>query len=189
MSFHIPFRSFNRSQRERVGGVQLVPATSAWVNVDSPRIQRDLARHSAIGALVQVGDGLGFTSDGYLQDGVAVTKAAVGSLNLSVSVGRVVRSVANGSAVVTVPAVTGTPAVIAGANATGPRIDVICVNTTSGAITVEQGTTAGVANANLFNRLSIVADLPANRIPVALVYLPVNTANVNLDTATIVPLR
>lgn len=188
MSYHIPFRTFARSPKARINGVQLQPTQSAWVNVDSPRVQRDLARHAAIGQVLQVGDGLGFTSDGYLLDGAAVTKTAVGSLNLTVSQGRVVRSVANGSVQVAVPATT---TLAVGANTTTPagaRIDVVAIDTTSGAaVVVPSPSATGTANANLFNRLGLIADLPANRIPIALVSVPSGAAN--LDAATIVPLR
>ena len=182
MSVHVPFRSFNRSQKSRVGGVTVGSTSGTWVNVDSPRIQRDLARHSAIGSLIVAGAPLGFSSDGYLTDGARVSKTAAGSLNLTVTQGFFTR--ANGATGSN--AATTTLAVGAG-GATGPRIDVVAIDTAGAAFVVVQGTAAGVVSANLHNRLSLVADLAANRIPVALVLVPQSAAN--LDAATVVELR
>ena len=184
MSLHVPLRSYNRSQRVRVGGSTLTQAagTATWVNVESPRVDRDLARHSTLGGIFTVGAPLGFTSNGYLTDGARVSKTAAGSLNLTVTQGFFTRAdgtTGNNAA-------TTTLAVGAG-GATGPRIDVVCIDTAGAAFVVVAGTAAGVANANLYNRLSLVADLPANRIPVGLVLVPTSAAN--LDNATVVNLR
>lgn len=180
MSFHVPFRSFNRSQRSRLNGATPTATASVYANVDSPRVQRDLARHASIGALIQAGDGYGFTSDGYLYDGGQVSKTAAGSLNLTVAAGRVTR--ANGNSVSIVA--TTTLAVAAGVVG-GPRIDVVAIDTTSGAAVVVGGT--GTASANVYNKLGLVADLPANRVPIALVIVPTSAAN--LDAATVINLR
>jgi hypothetical protein len=178
MSLHLPLRTGNRSQRQRVGGSTLSVANTVWANIDAPRNARDIARHVTLGGLFQAGVPLGFTSDGFLTDGARVSKTAAGSLNLTVSQGFFTRAsgaTGNNAATTTLGVTTG------GAN---PRIDVVCIDTAGAAFVIVNGT--ATANANLFNRLGLVADLPANRIPVALV---LKGTAANLDADTIVQLR
>lgn len=179
MSLHVPFRAFNRSQRPRIGGEQFTsPTASVWLNVDNPRIQRDLARHSSLGSIFAVGDALGLPSDGYITAG---GKVAVRATTLVMDVAPVFFTRASG--------VNGTQVAdtvtIGAADATNPRIDVVAVDTNTPDIVVVAGT--ATANATLFNRLGVVATLPANRIPIALVLVPATATT--LSQANVVQLR
>lgn len=55
MANYLPVRAFNRSQKVRIAGQQLSPEETKYVNADDRKVQRDWARHSAIGAVVVVG--------------------------------------------------------------------------------------------------------------------------------------
>jgi hypothetical protein len=178
MSIHIPMRTFNRSQRVRIGGSSLSPTVSTWINVDSPRNQRDLARHSGIGAIYDVGDALGFPSDGYITNGGFVTVRA-STLVMDISPVYFVRASAVAGSQV------ADTVTIGAADATNPRIDVVAVDTATPDIVVVAGT--ATANATLFNRLGVVPTLPANRIPIALVLVP--NAATTLSQANVIQLR
>jgi hypothetical protein len=181
MSLHVPYRSFNRgSQKIRVGGSTLSPTAGTLINLDSPRNRRDLARHTSIGGVIQSGTAVGFTSDGFLTDGGFVTKTAAGSLNLTVSTAYFTR--ASGAT----SSIAGVTNLAITTGASNPRIDVIAIDTATPALVKIDGTATALAN--LHNKLGLIADLPANRIPIALLYVPGGSVT-NLDTATIIPLR
>lgn len=171
MSLHLPFKSLNRSQRVRVGGATLSSAATAaptYVNIESPRILRDLARHTTLGGVIQAGAPFGFASDGYRTDGGLVSVRATG-LVMDVSAAFFVRA---SGATGTNPADTVT---IGAADGTNPRIDLVCIDTNTPDAVVIAGT--ATANANLYNRLGVTPTAPANRIPIALVLVPPTATN------------
>jgi hypothetical protein len=134
MSTLVPLRAFNRSQKFDIGAKSVSPSSTVYVNVDSPRVQRDLARHAAIGALLQVGPSFFQADDGYVTGGGKVSSRAT-TLVLDVSPVAWV----NAAKVAGVQSTAGT-ATLGAADATNPRIDVVVVDTTTGAFSVIAGT-------------------------------------------------
>lgn len=137
MSQLLPVRGFNRSQRVGIAGKDVRPNTTTWVNIDNKRVQRDLARHSTLGALMAVGNPIFQDDKGVVETGGVVTVRATGRVvDVSASSGQKADgtnwSAAAGTATVT-------------ANASGqPRIDAVVVNVSTGALSVNAGTgTAG----------------------------------------------
>lgn len=177
MSLLIGFRTLARRSGFDVGSKSFVPQKTTWVNLDNKRVSRDLARHSAIGQLIQAGIPFFQNDDGVVDQGGKVTVRATG-LVLDVSAVNFTRaSGATGSGV------AGT-ATVGAADATNPRIDAVVVDTTSGAISVAAGTaTAGTNLVTLAGKPALVA----NRIALSYVLVP-NTAT-NLVQDNVVDVR
>lgn len=178
MSVLIGLRAFNRSQKSRIGGKQPTSNKTTWVNVDNARVQRDLARHSAIGAVHTVGVPFTQIDDGVVDAGGAVTVRATG-LVLDVSAVNYTR----GDGTTKGSGAAGT-ATVGAADATNPRIDIIAVNSATGAFVVVAGTAS--AGASLDNHRGL-ADLPANRIALAHVLVPATATN--LTQASVADVR
>lgn len=187
MSVLVSFRNYNRSQRVRVGGKVLNATSDTLLNVDSPRVQRDLARHSAIGAIHEGARGRIFQADdGYLTGGGVVANRATG-LVVDISATSWVNA-----AKVAGNAAAGT-ATVGAADGTNPRIDIVVVNTGSGAYSVVAGT--ATANATLAlqrpgqttNTLAGIAAVPASSIALAYILVPANATN--LTAANVLDVR
>ena len=167
----------NRSQKFDIGGKTIAPATgasgtgagaTAFVNVDNPRVARDLARHTTLGALI-AGVGVPFftADDGVVLQGCQVTPTAVAG-QVSVAPG-VVQTAAGASVTVAGGTLTLTDP------ATNPILSLVAVNTTNGAL----AEIAGAETANLtatralffHDTLSAIV-IPANRIVLAHVFQP-----------------
>lgn len=114
--------------------------TTVVVDLDDAGTRADLAHHSAIGQLLVFGEPQRSTTAPVIEAGV-VGQAVPGSLNVPVTAGRT-RDAAN--ATVAVPAVTVTAGA---APATGKRVDLVQVNTTTGVTTLKAGTAANAAAA------------------------------------------
>ena len=173
MSQLVPFRGFNRSQKVGLGGKDLRPNASTFINIDNPRVIRDLGRHSAIGSIFAVGSAFYQNDDGYVEYGGSVTKQAAG-LVLDVTTGGFRR--ANGAA----GTITAGTATLGAADATNPRIDTIVVNTTTGAVSVIAGTATAGAHLSEPSRTGFragVGTVPADRIVLAYVLLPATATN------------
>lgn len=173
MSTIVTLRNFNRSQGVRIGGKKLRSNADTFVNVDSPRVQRDLGRHSAIGAFLHTGTAFFQLDDGYVTNGGVVSNRATG---LVLDVSPVSFITAAGA---TVSAAAGT-ATVGAADATNPRVDTIVVNTSSGAYSVIAGTAA--AGAQIINPaatgfLASKGTVVANRIVLAYVLVPATATN------------
>jgi hypothetical protein len=162
MSVLIGLRAFNRSQRFDIGGKSLSPSSTALVNIDNKRVQRDLGRHSAIGAFFQTTPPIFQNDDGVVNQGGKVTTRAT---TLVLDISPVYATRASGA---TVSHVADTVTLTA-ADATNPRIDTIALNTSSADIVKIDGT--ATAGANLFN-LTGKGTVPANRIVLAYVLVP-----------------
>lgn len=171
MSLMVGFRSLSRKFNADVGGRGFTTATTTWVNLDNKRVARDLARHSSIGQLVQVGS-FWKSDDGVVDFGGKVTVRATG-LVLDVSAVNFTR----GDGTTKGSGAAGT-ATVGAADATNPRIDTVVVDTTSGAYSVVAGT--ATAGANLVNRTGI-GTLAANRIALAYVLVPATATNLTQD--------
>jgi hypothetical protein len=172
MSTLVPLRAFNRSQKFDIGAKSVSPSSTVYVNVDSPRVQRDLARHAAIGALLQVGPSFFQADDGYVTGGGKVSSRAT-TLVLDVSPVAWV----NAAKVAGVQSTAGT-ATLGAADATNPRIDVVVVDTTTGAFSVIAGTATAGASLSptrpgaASTYLAGVPAISANKIALAYVLLP-----------------
>lgn len=165
MSTMIALRGLTRNKSVDVDGKPIRRDVTTWANIDNPRVQRDIAKHSAIGgAVFPFGDTYFQNDDGVVTGGGKVTVRAT---TLVTDVSKTFVKRANG-AVVDVDA--GAAPALGAADATNPRIDVIAVDTSgAGAFVVVAGT--ATAGANLTNRLGMAA-LPANRTALAAVLVP-----------------
>jgi hypothetical protein len=166
MSTLLGLRALNRSKRINIDGKPLTTDKTALVNVENPRVFRDLARSSTLGgAYIQVLAPFFQNDDGRVdQGGKVATRATtlvldIGSVNFTRASG------AKGSN----PAATAT---LAAADVTNPRIDTVAINTTSGAIVVIAGT--ATAGASLFNLVG-KGTVPASRVVLAYVLVPAAT--------------
>lgn len=169
MSTILGVRAFNRSQHFNIGDKAANPSSTVLVNIDNKRVQRDIARHASIGALLQVQAPFFQNDDGTVDQGGRVTAPAsglvlnVGAINFTRGDGTTKGSGAAGTATV------GT------ADVTNPRIDTVVVDTTAGTFSVIAGT--ATAGANAFN-LTGKGTVPANRIVLAYVVVAANAANI-----------
>lgn len=174
MSTLIPFKALNRSQSVDIGAKKLSTSKFALLNVDSSRVQRDLARHTTLGALLQVGAPIWQGDDGIVTGGGVVTARAT-TLVLDVAATGY-RTAAGVDAV----AAVGT-ATIGAADVTNPRVDTVVLNTSSGAYSVIAGTAAAsgqIANPAAPNFRGTLGALPANRIVLAYVLVPANATTI-----------
>lgn len=55
MATYLPIRAFNRSQNVRIDGQKILPTANAYVNIDDAKARKELAYHSAIGAVYPTG--------------------------------------------------------------------------------------------------------------------------------------
>lgn len=168
MASLLPVRAFNRSQRFRVGPKALSPTATKYVNIDNPRVRRDIARHSTLGAIFPLGDVVSITDDGYVDGGGTVSASSPASLVLRVTAGSWVR---NSGARVAFNAGTVT---LAAADGTNPRIDLVVVNN-SGTLSKVDGTAAASPARPA---------VPANSVALAEVRVPANDTAVTQDQIT-----
>lgn len=166
MSTMTGLRAFNRSQKIRVGGKALSPNQTTLVNLDSVRVQRDLGRHSAIGAIHTSLAPFFQNDDGVVLSGGTVSTSA-GSLTVSTT------------AVYFTP-VTGDETThaadtvaLAASDATNPRVDLVALDTSTPNVVKVDGTaTAGANGTNLSGKPAV----PAGRIALAYVVNPPDSA-------------
>lgn len=114
----------------RIGSGRLVNSVTRVVDLDDAVTRRDLSHHSAIGQFITVGD-----TDVAVSSGVVASAGT--TLSYSVSAG--VLLLENGSTV-TVGAVSNVA--LTAADVTNPRIDLIHVDKSSGAVAKTDGTAA-----------------------------------------------
>lgn len=157
MSVLLPVRSFNRSQRVRIGGKQLSQSATTLAWLDNQRNQRDIGRHSAIGAVWPVGPAFDQNDDGFITSGGVVTVAGVTATTTAVAGVRAATGAAVSQAADTVA--LAAPVV-------NPRVDAVLLDTATPDIVKADGTaTAGVNAFTLGGRPT----LAANRIGLAYV--------------------
>lgn len=162
MSLFAGYRAFNRSQTVRVGGKELSPTTTTWLNLDNKRVQRDIGRHSSIGGLHQVSGAVIVNTGGYVENGGVVTVSGATASSTAVA-GRL-----NSGAVFTHTADTTT---VGGPDATNPKADTVFIDDADGTPNLDDSTVAAAAttNAELLNGLGAVG---ADDIPLAAIYWP-----------------
>jgi len=168
MSTILGFRSFHRGDKFSLGDKSVNTTTTTLINVDNKRVQRDLARHSAISQLLQVLPPFFQNDDGVVDQGGKVTVQATG---LVLNVGAVNYTRGDGT---TKGAGAAGTATVGAADATNPRVDTVVVDTTAGTYSVIAGT--ATAGANSFN-LTGKGTVPANRIVLAYVIVPATATN------------
>jgi hypothetical protein len=122
-------RGLNRGNI-RIGKVKISPTRSSVLDLDDAATRQGLSHHSAIGAVVVVGD-----AAAAIQSGAVVTAGT--GLSVSTSAGVLVRE--DGTSVT-----VGASANLAltTANATNPRIDLVVVDNSSGAVSKVDGVAA-----------------------------------------------
>jgi hypothetical protein len=167
MSTFVGLRGLARQTKFDIGGKSFVSGKTTWLNVDNPRVARDLARHSAIGQSVQVGLSFFTGDDGVVAQGCAVTPTGVAG-QVSVAAGVITRAsganvtVAGGTLTLTDPT-------------TNPILSLVAVNTTNGALVEIAGAeTAGLTatRALFFHETLQAITIPADRVVLAHVFQP-----------------
>jgi hypothetical protein len=142
MAPFLPVRPLNRSQGLRLGttGSQSLkdPTKTTYVDVGNGATRRDLAHHQAIGAVVVVGPLTNSTSTNVVVSGGQVTAQGTPDQTVAVAASelrnRDTGAYVTGAASPTLSATA--------AHATLARIDLVQVNTTTGAVTYKAGTAA-----------------------------------------------
>lgn len=186
----IGVRKLNRSQKFDIGGKTIAPATGAagtgagasmLVNLDNPRVARDVARHTTLGALI-TGTTVPFfqNDDGVVTGGGTVATRATG-LVCDVAGGTFTRA-SGATGTITAGTVT-----VGTADVTNPRVDTVVVDTTSGAVSLIAGTATTVQAGGTAIQLAGRAAVPANRIVLA--YIVVPAAATNLAQTAVVDAR
>lgn len=176
MSTLVPIRSLARSQKFDIGSKTITPNKTTYVNVDGGRSLRDLARHTTLGSFLQVGPSF-FQGDDGTVDGGGVVKVQATGLIVDISAVRWTNA-----AKVSGNAAVGT-ATVTTADATNPRIDVVVVDTTSGAFSVIAGTAtanAAIAPTRPGIASTFLAGVPAiaaNKIALAYILVPATAVN------------
>lgn len=177
MSLMVGYRALNRNQKWDLGGKALSLTSTILVNLDNPRVQRDLGRHSTQAAPVQAAGPFEQNDDGIVRIGGVITTRATGlvsdvSATQYTTAAKVDRTAAAGTATV------------ATADATNPRVDTVAINTSSDAIVVIGGTpTAGATKVNLAGK----ATVPAGRVVLGYIVVPATATN--LTQAAVVDAR
>jgi hypothetical protein len=138
MAEYLPIRALNRSQNIRIGGVRVTPTETAYVDISTAQSRKELNYHSSIGAIVVVGALSTTNSIAVITQG-ATTNQGSSATDLIVNTEPgTVKNRNNGVAV----SILLTETTIATADATNPRLDLIQVNYTTGAVTKVTGTAA-----------------------------------------------
>ena len=70
---YLPVRAFNRSQAVRIGGVKVTANNDAYINIENSAARKELAYHSAIGAVYVTGSATQYTVDNIVHNGGVVT--------------------------------------------------------------------------------------------------------------------
>ena len=126
-----------RSAISAANAISINNKTSVVVDLDDAKTRADLNHHISIGQLLTVGAVARGTGATIVDSGVIGT-AGQGSSSVSVTSGTL-RTTANATVAVAATTVT------AGASpATGKRVDLVQVDTTSGAVTLKAGVAAAV---------------------------------------------
>jgi hypothetical protein len=168
MSQLLPVRGFNRSQRVGIGGKDLRPDRSVYVNIDNKRVIRDLARHSTLGAIFPVGATIFQDDKGVVEvGGTVATRATTLVVDVSAASGQKTDGT-NWSAA------AGT-ATVGAADATNPRVDTIAVNVNTGAFSVIAGTATAGAQISVPAQTGFLAGkaaVGANLVALAVILVP-----------------
>lgn len=138
MAEYLPIRALNRSQSIRIANVRVTTTETAYVDISTAQSRKELAYHSSIGAIVVVGALSPTNSLAVVTQGATTNQgSSAADLIVNTEPGTV-KNRNNGVAVSVLLAET----TLATADATNPRLDLIQVNYTTGAVTKVTGTAA-----------------------------------------------
>jgi hypothetical protein len=160
-----PYRTFNRSQRVRLGSKPISPSATTLVNIENKRVQRDIARHSTLGAINVLSAPFLQDDSGLIDSGGVVTVAPVSGTGLVASDSaiaiRTFAGVASSGAASTVTLTAPT---------TTPRVDLLSVTLAAPQTLVKTDGTAAASNSafNLGGRPAV----PATSVALAYVVVP-----------------
>ena len=90
---YLPVRAFNRSQNVRIGGVKITANNDAFINIEDSKARKELAYHSAIGAVYVTGPVTQYPVDNVVHNGGVVTTVAASSTVPNISSGDVLNKV------------------------------------------------------------------------------------------------
>lgn len=177
MSTMVGFRRLHRSASIGVGSKELA-ATGATtlINIDNPRVARDLARHSTLGQLFPASQPFYQNDSGTVEQGGRITVdglVASGTAVFVKSDAGVITSGAADTEALTAPV------------ATNARIDLISVTLAAPQTLVETNGTAGTAASGV-NAVDWVNRpiVPASSVALAYLVWPPNTASISVVAAT-----
>lgn len=138
MALYLPVRAISRSQKIRLGRQTATRDTTIYVDISDINTRRDIEHHQALGALLVVGPLSVSNSDTVVAWGVDTDE---GAANNDLVVRTYKGELRNRQTGVFV-AVAQTDTTLSAADGTNPRIDIIQVHTTTGAVTKKNGTAA-----------------------------------------------
>lgn len=176
MSTMLAVRPLHRSAKIGLGGKDAAPGKTVLVNIDNPRVQRDLARHSSIGQIFQVGSPFFQNDAGTVEVGGVVTVDGVTASSTAVS-GRSNAGVAFSGAAdteaLTLPV------------ATNGRVNLISVTLAAPQTLVETEGTAGTVHSGA-NAVQLGGrpEVPAASVALAYVVWPPNSGSATVTVAT-----
>ncbi len=171
MAQYLPVRAFNRSQQVRIGKQRVTPTATTFVDISDALQRKELAYHSAIGAVIPVGPLSASNADVVVNSGAYTDEGAANNDLIVRTYAGTLRNRQTGATV----SVTQTDTTLSAADATNPRIDLIQVDATTGAVTKKTGTAAA----------SPVAPTPdAGTIVVAQVSVPANDTAITTNQIT-----
>lgn len=160
-----PYRAFNRSQSVRIGSKKISQNATTLVNIENKRVQRDISRHSTLGAVNVVSAPFLQNDSGSIDSGGVVTVAPVAGTGLVASDTAIgVRTAAGVASTGAASSVTLT------APTTTPRVDLLSVTLAAPQTLVKTDGTAAAGNSvfNLGGRPAV----PASSVALAYVVVP-----------------
>lgn len=135
MALYLPIRALNRSSNIRIDNQKISATATSYINLSNAGVPKDFASHSSIGQVYVVG-ALTNTNSDIVVSGLVVT--ADGSDLVLTAASGTLKTRSTGATVISVGGTT----TLATADGTHPRIDLVSVNNTTGAITHVTGTPA-----------------------------------------------
>lgn len=138
MAEYLPIRGLSRSVNVRVGGQKILPGATYYVDIADGKTRRELQRHSTLGSYIVVGPVSQDSGDVVVSWGAQTTQGSSGAdLVITVENGEL-RNRTSGDYV----DIDQTDLTISAADATNPRIDLVQVDASSGAVSKKDGTAA-----------------------------------------------
>lgn len=171
MAPFLPIRALNRSQQVRIGGTKVKTDTTTYVDLGDGKSRRELGNHTALGAVIVVGTISNTNADVVVVFGVNTDEGAANNDMVVRTYAGEIRNRATG----TVIAVVLSDTTLATAHATLDRIDLVVVDSTSGAVTKVDGTAAASP---------VAPATPAGKTAIASVSVPANDTAITTNQVT-----
>jgi len=179
---YIAVRAFNRSQAVRIGGQKVLTGASSYIDTDDPKVRKELAYHSSIGAVYTTGP---VSNSG---NGVSVRNNTGLKVTLTYSSPNFTAAVAAGEIfnreTSTITTVTGANATTTGlvAGTGNLRADIVWVDNYDASVGVTAGTAAATGT-----QVVPFSSVPANKTPIAVIIYP--AAASAASDATVIDIR